>query len=214
MLQGRARHAEGLCGDGEVVHEAEINGEFRVLYDLGLLYYHGMGVEKPIEKAEKYLLEATKHHDAKACLLLAYIYDRGEVELPPGETDTRAVALLNMASMNGSPEGSFMMGNRYFDGKGVKQSYLLAFQRYSWAADNGHADALCKMGDMYMEGLSVERSERKARKCYRKAADGGSETAVSRLATYFGEKRGGTAHVYLEPGKDDPGKKRRRLFGR
>lgn len=63
------------------------------------------------------------------------------------------------------------IGDRYFDGDGVEQSYETAFSYYLKAAEMGDAEGFYNLGWCYERGLGTERSETDAIINYSKAGE-------------------------------------------
>jgi TPR repeat protein len=78
-----------------------------------------------------------------------------------------------------------LMGQQYYQGKGVKQSYEMAKMLYELAAQQGFATAITSLGFMYKTGLGVEQSYKKAKEYYEQAAQQGDVTAMSNLGTMY-----------------------------
>jgi len=70
-----------------------------------------------------------------------------------------------------------MLAQRYYDGVGVNQSYLHAFELYEIAASQGHAEAQFNLSLMYDKGQGVDQSDEKAIEYTEAAANQGYDSA-------------------------------------
>ena len=61
------------------------------------------------------------------------------------------------------------LGEMYYQGDGVDQSYQRARELWELAAKQGNADAQCNLGTLYANGQGVEQSFETARKWLMKA---------------------------------------------
>jgi TPR repeat protein len=79
------------------------------------------------------------------------------------------------------------MGNRYYNGDGVKQDFKKAVQWYKKAAKQGQRDAQYNLALCYLNGYGIEENEEKAMSLYFKAAERGHAQAQRALAaSYYG----------------------------
>jgi TPR repeat protein len=74
-----------------------------------------------------------------------------------------------------------MMGQMYYNGVGVKQSYKMAKMLLEQAAQQGDVGAMKSLGFMYEHGQGVQRDLKKAREWWTKAAAQGDEQAIKNL---------------------------------
>ena len=82
------------------------------------------------------------------------------------------------------------LGDMYYFGHGVEQSYEKAVEWYRKAADQGYADAQTNLGYMYKNGYGVEQSYETAVEWYRKAADQGYANAQNKLGIMYDNGQG------------------------
>jgi TPR repeat protein len=88
------------------------------------------------------------------------------------------------------------MGQSYFKGEGVKQSYEMARMLYEQAAQKGFVNAMYELGVMYDKGDGVEQSYRKAFEYYEQAAQLGDADGQFGLGLLYATGQGVT--------KDEP----------
>jgi hypothetical protein len=85
-----------------------------------------------------------------------------------------------------------MMGQNYYYGKGVKQSYEMARMLFELAAQQGRAIAMYDLGVMYEHGEGVEQSYEKAFEYYEQAAHLGDAKAQCGLGLLYATGQGVT----------------------
>jgi TPR repeat protein len=81
------------------------------------------------------------------------------------------------------------LGDNYYEGIGVNQSFTEAVKWYRKAAEMGNADAQCELGDCYSDGHGIEKNDHEAACWYFKSARQGNATAQLRIGFcyYFGK---------------------------
>lgn len=118
------------------------------------------------------------------CVLTTGCFDSDE--------NTLEKELLERLDQNGSapphPPAQFNLGDCYYSGKGVEQSYEEAVKWFRKAAEQGYADAQWMLGVCYYEGKGIEQSYTEAVKWYRMAAEQGSERALKALQQIQSER--------------------------
>ena len=73
----------------------------------------------------------------------------------------------------------YYLGYMYYEGKGVEQDYLKAFEWYEKSVKQGYADAQYNLAVMYANGHGVEQDNNKAFEWYLKSAEQGKLLARS-----------------------------------
>ena len=91
-------------------------------------------------------------------------------------------AALREAAAGGDPKALFEIGNRYAEGRGVKEDMARAAEWYAQAAEADLAPAQYRLGSFYEKGIGVERDVATARKWYERAAEAGNASAMHNLA--------------------------------
>ena len=80
-------------------------------------------------------------------------------EQPTGSTeDDRAMIQYRDAAERGNAEAQFYLGEAYYEGSAVKQSYSNAVRWWQMAAEQGHAAAQHQLGCAYSEGEGVQKN--------------------------------------------------------
>lgn len=93
----------------------------------------------------------------------------------------------------GQIKAQMIVGDIYFYGRGVKQSYEKAIEWYRKAADAGDISALRKIGRLYQDGNGVKKDYEEALKWYRKAAELGDDSSqryIDNLYDIMGDEKG------------------------
>ena len=84
------------------------------------------------------------------------------------------------------------MGDQYYYGTDVVQSYAQAYSLYKLSAAQGNLPGIINMGTMHQLGLGTDQSNAIARKFWSKAAKAGFERAQKYLAALDQFEKGGT----------------------
>ena len=133
-------------------------GDALAQYNLGLLYDHGLGVERGLSQAVTWYVRAAENGDADAQNAVADLYVAGFW----GKKDyTKAARWYELAAEQGHVEAQRKLGDLLARGKGVKRNTDMAIAWLRTAADKGDAKA--------RHGLRELEAKRK------RAAGGGSE---------------------------------------
>ena len=77
------------------------------------------------------------------------------------------------------------MGQKYYHGEGVKQSYKMARRLWEQAAQQGNSYAMYDLGLMYQHGRGVEQSYEKAFEYYEQAQHVGHASTQYYLGTMY-----------------------------
>ncbi|KAL0213165.1 hypothetical protein RCL1_006791 [Eukaryota sp. TZLM3-RCL] len=93
--------------------------------------------------------------------------------------------LLRTAAESGVPMAQDLLGDYYFEGKHVYQSYEEAVKYYSRAEAQNNSDAAYSLGICYYFGKGVEEDREKAFNLWTKAADAGNVEALNVLGDYL-----------------------------
>ena len=83
-----------------------------------------------------------------------------------------------------------MLGDKYYHGVGVGQSYQQARELYELAATQGEADAQYTLGVMYYKGQGVDQSDEKAAEYFEAAARQGHAMAQYSLGGLYANGQG------------------------
>jgi hypothetical protein len=83
-----------------------------------------------------------------------------------------------------------MMGDKYYQGKGVKQSYEMARRLFEQAAQQGYGNAMYNLGVMYENSHGVAQSYETAAELYEQAAQQGHPSAMYNLGLFYAKGQG------------------------
>jgi len=118
----------------------------------------------------------------------------------PGDASAVSIEALRARAERGDAEAQFMLGERYFLGKGVPQNEKEAAKWYHLAAEQGHAQAQYELGVMYDNGQGVPQNDKEATKWFRLAAEQGIAEAQYNLGVMY-ELGEGVPQNYKEAAK-------------
>jgi TPR repeat protein len=109
-------------------------GDPKAQNSLGTMYYRGVGVEKNVLEAIRWLSAAAKGGDIHAETTLGAIYYSGD-GVP---ADFRqAYQFASTAAAANDPGGQYLLGLMYATGKGTATDYKRAYVWFSIAAEKG-----------------------------------------------------------------------------
>lgn len=161
----------GISGDDLVaaLEDAALAGQPMALYQLGLMYEAGEGVEKDPVKAFGYFSQiADEHADtaprgveadivAQSFLKVGEYYRTGlpEAGIPKNEAYSNKL-ILHAASYFGDADAQFRVGELYLSDEALGDNPLQSARWLNLAARKGHAGAQAKLGNMLFNGLGLE----------------------------------------------------------
>lgn len=156
------------------LEDAALAGQPMALYQLGLMYESGEGVEKDPVKAFGYFSQiADEHADAapkgvesdivaQSFLKVGEYYRTGlpEAGIPKNEAYSNKL-IMHAASYFGDADAQFKVGEMYLDDKELGDSPLQSARWLNLAARKGHAGAQAKLGSMLFngEGIAADQVE-------------------------------------------------------
>ncbi len=184
---------------------AEVKSNLEAQYQLGLCYKHGLGVQRDISLALKWLecaalkfhrgaleeLGINFSHESQALYDLGLYYFEGR----GGKKDiARALELFRRSAEDDNEEAKYYLGLCYKNGWGVEQDRKQAVKWFSIAVRQGHlkafyelqafvteedAEAQCDIGDCYYYGHieGVDKDPEEAVKWYTRSAEQGDAAA-------------------------------------
>ncbi|KAF9333316.1 hypothetical protein BGZ91_011299, partial [Linnemannia elongata] len=100
------------------------------------------------------------------------------------------VAKTMMNARLGHNKSLIALGDMYRDGRGVRQDYKAAMNRYKKAADVGYAEAQCNIGQLYYNGQGVACDHYEAFRWYTLAANQGYARGIHILGILYSWGRG------------------------
>jgi len=156
------------------LEDAALAGQPMALYQLGLMYESGEGVQKDPVKAFGYFSQiADEHADtapkgveadivAQSFLKVGEYYRTGlpEAGIPKNEAYSNKL-IMHAASYFGDADAQFKVGEMYLDDKELGDNPLQSARWLNLAARKGHAGAQAKLGSMLFngEGIAADQVE-------------------------------------------------------
>lgn len=162
----------GISNDDLVaaLEDAALAGQPMALYQLGLMYESGEGVEKDPVKAFGYFSQiADEHADtaprgveadivAQSFLKVGEYYRRGLPEAGISKNEDYSNRLvMHAASYFGDADAQFRVGELYLDDTELGDNPLQSARWLNLAARKGHAGAQAKLGNLLFNGEGIER---------------------------------------------------------
>ena len=111
--------------------------------------------------------------------------DLPEIDVPELHTS----ALRELAEAGGA-EAQTELGERYEDGRGVRQDYAVAVSWFREAAEQGYAPGQAALGFMYRTGRGVRQDDADAVRWYRRAAEQGNALGQNNLGVMYSRGHG------------------------
>lgn len=169
-------------GASEANKESAKEKDAESLYNLGMNYYKGKGVNKDYAEAVKYLEEAVvmNHHEAE--FTLGYCYFNG---YGVNKSHQEAFKLYLKAAEGGSVKGMCNLAICYKFGYGVKESASQAAVWFEKAAGLKNYYAQCELAILYRDGLGVKKSLKKEFELLLDAAENGYPFAQYQVGIYY-----------------------------
>jgi len=107
----------------------------------------------------------------------------------------KAVLFFRVAAERGQKEAQRMLGDCYYQGKGVEQDYKVAVNWYFQAAKQGDAEAQKMIGDCYSYARGVPKNREIALDWYSKAANQNNADAKYKIGKYYEEQADGEKNI-------------------
>lgn len=154
------------------------------LYDLGLLYIDGHGVERDPERGFALISRAVElGNDPEHMFTLSVLYHSGN---GTERDERRAMDLLRRAERLGSIDAKANLGAMYLSGEGLPKDLKKALALLRDAAEEQDCSAMCNLGLMYENGEGVDADLDTAIAYYRQAATLGYPPAFYHLGILVG----------------------------
>ncbi|WP_197279375.1 tetratricopeptide repeat protein [Devosia sp. A16] len=151
------------------LEDAALAGQPMALFQLGLMYESGEGVDKDPVKAFGYFSQiADEHADAapkgveadivaQSFLKVGEYYRQGlpEAGIPKNEAYSNKL-IMHAASYFGDADAQYKVGELYLDDAELGDNPLQSARWLNLAARKGHAGAQAKLGSMLFNGEGIE----------------------------------------------------------
>jgi TPR repeat protein len=175
--------------------QAVKQGSYQARYQLGVMYYDGLGVTCDPAKGCEYMREVAENTSkAAAHLVSSAQFNLGKAYFEGfgvNQSDSEAFRWLELAARDGLPSGSVaaqsMLGMLH-----SRQDFLnlkKAFQWHQHAARNGNLESLGALGVMYEHGLGTTSDKKEAFQLLKEACDRGSVYAIASLVAHYFNRR-------------------------
>ena len=163
------------------------SGNSDAQYNLGCLYFEGVGIPKDYSQARVWLEKAATQGLVNAQYLLGMLYTISE----GGFQDfIQARAWYEKAAAQGYAKAAYALGVMCERGSGIEQDYRQAFTWYEKAAAQGHVNSSYALGAMCERGKGIEQDYARAFTWYEKAAEQGHAKAAYALGIMYDYGRG------------------------
>uniref|UniRef100_A0A8D0L9X9 LRP2-binding protein n=1 Tax=Sphenodon punctatus TaxID=8508 RepID=A0A8D0L9X9_SPHPU len=169
--------------------------DFQAMYQLGVMYYDGLGTPEDPEKGVEYMKKIINSNSPKARhLKFVAAYNLGRAYFEGCGTifsEKEAERLWLFAADHGNPKASVKaqtaLGLLYStsDQKNLKK----AFFWHSEACGNGSLESQGALGVMYMYGHGIRQNTKAALECLKEAAERGSIYAQGHLVEYYYKRK-------------------------
>lgn len=161
----------GISNDALVaaLTDAAAAGQPMALWQLGVMYENGEGVEKDAVKAFGYFSQiADQHADtaprgieadivAQSFVKIGEYYRHGLPEAGiPKDEDYGNKLMMHAASYFGDADAQYRVGNLYLDDDELGDNPLQSARWLSLSARKGHTGAQAQLGDMLFNGEGIE----------------------------------------------------------
>src|SRR5450631_1230386 len=153
-------------------------GNVRAQNNIGACFAEGLGVERNLEHAAKWLTSAADGGDPVAQRNLAALYFKGEGVAPD---QLRAAALYRSAAEQGDALAQDMLSWMLLEGETIERDVAGARRFALAAAAQGVAAAMTRMGMLYHNALGVGRDPVEAARWWRRGAEAGDADGQAML---------------------------------
>ncbi|XP_027491787.1 LRP2-binding protein isoform X2 [Corapipo altera] len=192
---GQRYYEQGLYEEALTQFKKIEDTDFQAMYQLGVMYYDGLGTEKDPERAVEYMNKILNSDSPKARhLKVAAAYNLGRAYYEGcgvKHSTEEAERLWLIAADNGNPKASVKaqstLGMLY--SMPVLKDLKKAFFWHSEACDNGNLESQGALGIMYLYGQGIRQNTKAALKCLREAAERGNIYAQGHLVEYYYTKK-------------------------
>lgn len=155
-------------------------GDPDAMYNLGVLYESGRGVEENFEQSVHWYERALEAGVPDAAFNLANFHREG---VGVEQSYERAIELYEIAAQDGHPGALNNLGGMLLNGMGVEADPETAAQLFYLAAQQGSVSGMVTLGTMFENGHGVDRDVLRAVVLYRTAAGLGHDPAGEHLRT-------------------------------
>ncbi|KAF6084450.1 LRP2 binding protein [Phyllostomus discolor] len=191
FLRGQLYFEEGWYEEALEQFEEIKEKDHQAMYQLGVMYYDGLGTAVNAEKGVEYMnniidspCPKARHLQFAAAYNLGRAYYEGKGVKRSNEEAER---LWLFAADNGNPKASVKAQSilgLYYSTKEPKELEK-AFYWHSEACGNGNLESQGALGLMYLYGQGIRQDTEAALHCLREAAERGNVCAQGHLVEYY-----------------------------
>uniref|UniRef100_A0A8C0UE13 LRP2-binding protein n=2 Tax=Cyanistes caeruleus TaxID=156563 RepID=A0A8C0UE13_CYACU len=191
FLDGQHYYEQGLYEKALKQFEKIKDTDFQAMYQLGVMYYDGLGTKKDPEKGVEYMNKILNSDSPEARhLKFAAAYNLGRAYYEGcgvKHSTEEAERLWLTAADDGNPKASIKaqstLGMLY--SMPSLRDLEKAFFWHSEACGNGNLESQGALGIMYLYGQGTHQNTKAALECLRKAAELGNIYAQGHLVEYY-----------------------------
>lgn len=152
------------------------------LYQLGQLYFFGLGVEPNLQKAQQYYKMSADIGNENAKAALAMNLSTLNVSQEKAR-DSERFEVLKKSAAQGDPYSQYQLGTMYYRGnKLMKRDQATGVQWFLKAANQGVEEAQIEMGHASNLGIGVPKDYKEGFKWFKLVADKGNLYAKYKIA--------------------------------
>ncbi len=159
------------------IEAARVRNDSETLYNLGVCYYRGDGVNQSFNDAMELFKAAANQNHADAQFNIGVMHENGESCEPDS---LKAWEWYYKAAQQGHAEAKFALGTLFENGEGVEQDFHRAAEWYLEAAHQGFRESQLALSDLHREGKGVIQDKAEAYK-WILLADAEEDPNASRL---------------------------------
>ncbi|XP_026503939.1 LRP2-binding protein [Terrapene carolina triunguis] len=195
FLQGQLYFEEGWYDEALTQFEKIKETDFQALYQLGVMYYDGLGTKEDPEKGVEYMKIIINSNAPKARHLkyaAAYNLGRSYFEgCGVKHSDKEAERLWIIAADHGNPKASVKAQSTLgmFYSTSNPKDLKKAFFWHSEACGNGSLESQGILGVMYLYGQGIRQNTKAALECLKEAAERGNVYAQGHLVEYYYKRK-------------------------
>ncbi|XP_073197952.1 LRP2-binding protein isoform X2 [Lepidochelys kempii] len=195
FLQGQLYFEEGWYEEALTQFEKIKEMDFQALYQLGVMYYDGLGTKEDPEKGVEYMQIIINSNSPKARHLkyaAAYNLGRSYFEgCGVKHSDKEAERLWLIAADHGNPKASVKAQSTLgmFYSTSNSKDLKKAFFWHSEACGNGSLESQGVVGVMYLYGQGIHQNTMAALECLKEAAERGNVYAQGHLVEYYYKRK-------------------------
>ncbi|XP_041335934.1 LRP2-binding protein [Pyrgilauda ruficollis] len=191
FLDGQRYYEKGLYKEALKQFEKIQDTDFQAMYQLGVMYYDGLGTKKDPGRGVGYMKKILNSDSPEAShLKFAAAYNLGRAYYEGcgvKHSAEEAERLWLTAADNGNPKASVKaqstLGMLY--SMPILKDMKKAFFWHSEARENGNLESTGALGIMYLYGQGTHQNRKAALECLREATELGNIYAQGHLVEYY-----------------------------